>query len=565
MGNEGNDLLQGGDDHDELIGDEGDDTLEGGAGNDRLEGGAGSDRLVGGADADTYVLSDANDTIVEEVNGGVDTIELNFNANSIYVLEANLENLLLRDTANTTAQGNRADNAIYGNQQDNLLYGMAGDDSLYGREGRDTLFGEEGRDLLKGGAGDDELNGGTGSDRFVFNNFSNDGVDRLVDFNPTEDFIALYTAFSYFGDGYTAAGFTPDAFLSGRQFRIGERALDSSDRIIYDRNTGKLYFDQDGTGSFAQVQIAQLPVGLALSHNNIYAFTNEDSLKPINGPGTNPPDDEPPPLSQLSLSDVTLAEDNNGITNAIFTVRLSGASAQPVTVEYATGDDTAIAGSDYTTTSGTLTFAPGELTKTITVQVNGDAIVEGDERFILRLKNVINGAIIDGEGIGIIVNDDLPPQPNQPTSGSDRLTGSTGNDTIDGLAGDDTILGLDGNDSLIGGDGNDSLNGGRGNDRIWGGTGSDRLWGGTGNDTLWSGAGKDVIALERGMGRIVVKDFSDRSDKLGLTPGLRYNQLQFTQQGKNVLISAGSDPLAVLIGVNKNQISRADFTTITTI
>ena len=79
----------------------------------------------------------------------------------------------------------------------------------------------------------------------------------------------------------------------------------------------------------------------------------------------------------LSIGPATVAEGNSGTTNAVFTVTLSAASDGAVTVNYATANGTAMAGSDYTATSGTLTFAAGETTSTITVAVAGDAVDGG--------------------------------------------------------------------------------------------------------------------------------------------------------------------------------------------
>ena len=70
---------------------------------------------------------------------------------------------------------------------------------------------------------------------------------------------------------------------------------------------------------------------------------------------------------RLSISDVTVAEGNSGTTNAVFTVTLSAASASTVTVDYATANGTATAGSDYTAATGTLSFAAGTTSKTMTV------------------------------------------------------------------------------------------------------------------------------------------------------------------------------------------------------
>ncbi len=113
-------------------------------------------------------------------------------------------------------------------------------------------------------------------------------------------------------------------------------------------------------------------------------------------------------LPMLSINNVTRAEGNSGTTAFNFTVTLSAASATAVTVNYATGGGTATAGSDYTAASGTLTFAPGVLTQSIPVNVNGDTTVEPDETFLVTLSAPVNATIGAGQGIGTgtIVNDD---------------------------------------------------------------------------------------------------------------------------------------------------------------
>src|SRR5262249_32317332 len=109
---------------------------------------------------------------------------------------------------------------------------------------------------------------------------------------------------------------------------------------------------------------------------------------------------------RLSIDDVRLAEGNSGTSLATFTVRLSNVLDVPVTVDYATGGGTATPGDDYDAASGTLTFAPGELTKTVTVAVRGDTTNEADETFLVTLSNPVNATVADGEGVGTIVNDE---------------------------------------------------------------------------------------------------------------------------------------------------------------
>ncbi|MFN7927653.1 MAG: Calx-beta domain-containing protein [Blastocatellia bacterium] len=117
----------------------------------------------------------------------------------------------------------------------------------------------------------------------------------------------------------------------------------------------------------------------------------------------------------LAISDVTMSEGNSGTTNFEFTVTLTNAQTNclPVTVAYATANDTATADSDYTTKSGTLTLSPphasNSVTQTITVAVTGDTTVEPDETFFVNLTTPINATISKAQGVGTITNDDLPP------------------------------------------------------------------------------------------------------------------------------------------------------------
>jgi hypothetical protein len=113
-----------------------------------------------------------------------------------------------------------------------------------------------------------------------------------------------------------------------------------------------------------------------------------------------------PPPPALRINDVSVVEGNTGAAAATFTVTLSVASAEPVTVAYATADGSATAGSDYQAASGTLTFAPGETVKTITVLVNGDPLDEPTETFFVNLSSPTNATIGRGQGIGTILDDD---------------------------------------------------------------------------------------------------------------------------------------------------------------
>ncbi|RZI79574.1 MAG: type I secretion C-terminal target domain-containing protein, partial [Rubrivivax sp.] len=126
-------------------------------------------------------------------------------------------------------------------------------------------------------------------------------------------------------------------------------------------------------------------------------------------------------LPQLSINDVTV---NEAAGVAVYTVTLSNPSSSAVTVNYGTQNGTATAGSDFTNTAGSLTFAPGETTKTISVPITNDNVFEGIENYTVVLSGAsANAQIADGSGLGGI-NDQggpttPPPGPNTPPTTPD--------------------------------------------------------------------------------------------------------------------------------------------------
>jgi YD repeat-containing protein len=119
-------------------------------------------------------------------------------------------------------------------------------------------------------------------------------------------------------------------------------------------------------------------------------------------------DDDPPP--SISINDVSVVEGDTGSLNAIFTISLSAASSRSITVDAATANGTAVAGSDYTTTSVTgLVFAPGLVSRTVAVPVLGDTTDEPNETFYVNLANPTNATVGDAQGVGTITDNDAPP------------------------------------------------------------------------------------------------------------------------------------------------------------
>jgi hypothetical protein len=111
----------------------------------------------------------------------------------------------------------------------------------------------------------------------------------------------------------------------------------------------------------------------------------------------------------ISVGDATVPEGNAGTTATTFTISLGQAEPGAVSVDWTTQDGTAAAGSDYAAASGTVTFAPGETSKTVAVAVTGDTTPEADENFAVNLSNAAGSRIVRANGVGTITNDDAPP------------------------------------------------------------------------------------------------------------------------------------------------------------
>jgi Ca2+-binding RTX toxin-like protein len=137
------------------------------------------------------------------------------------------------------------------------LRGLGGDDWLDGGIGNDTLLGGNGVDSLWGGLGRDTLVGGTGKDIFYFDAFGSADADKIADFSVKDDTIGLDASFF---DALDVG------VLSAAAYKAGTKATDSSDRIIYDKATGNLYYDPDGNGGQSQQLIATLSKNLAITN-----------------------------------------------------------------------------------------------------------------------------------------------------------------------------------------------------------------------------------------------------------------------------------------------------------
>ncbi len=324
FGGDSADTLNGGSGNDTLEGGVGRDVMNGGADNDTLNGGAGADVMTGGGGSDLYYIDNLQDGLIELFGLGEGDADRVATTVSFTLFEADsIELLTTTSTVGTTAinlTGNEAAQKITGNAGANVLSdgGGSGVDTLTGLGGNDTyilrnagavivegagqgtsdrlaagvsftlaaddnievmttsssgattainltgnalrqtLTGNAGANRLDGGGGNDTMTGGAGADSFQFSAALAGNIDTITDFNVAADTIRLENA--------VFIGLSPGT-LTTADFRLNGTGLagDASDRIIYEADTGNLYFDVDGTGATARVQFAVLDAGLVLT------------------------------------------------------------------------------------------------------------------------------------------------------------------------------------------------------------------------------------------------------------------------------------------------------------
>ncbi|HTV71562.1 MAG TPA: calcium-binding protein [Rhizobiaceae bacterium] len=193
-------------------------TLVGG--DDELHMGAGNDIVFAGGGHDEVHLDAGND----EAHGGV---------------------------GNDLLEGWSGNDRLYGDNGNDIFYGNTGNDILEGGIGDDVLFGQENNDRLTGGPGQDKLYGGAGIDKFIFSSpVTLANRDFIYDFNRVDDTIQLDNAV------FTKIGAL--GALKSTAFKLSTQALDADDRIIYNRTTGQIFYDADGSGAGGAINFATL-------------------------------------------------------------------------------------------------------------------------------------------------------------------------------------------------------------------------------------------------------------------------------------------------------------------
>ncbi|GEO13308.1 calcium-binding protein [Microvirga aerophila] len=166
-------------------------------------------------------------------------------------------------TVTITHSGNMT-SPVTGGQTD----GTANADTIKGSAKADVIYGGAGNDTIYGGAGKDTLRGDAGKEMFVFDTRpSKSNVDTIKSYKIADDSIWLdNNVFTKVGRGTSE----DPKKLAGKAFWTGDKAHDADDRIIYNKKTGALYYDQDGTGSKAAVQFAKIDKGLKMTASELF-------------------------------------------------------------------------------------------------------------------------------------------------------------------------------------------------------------------------------------------------------------------------------------------------------
>ncbi|PTQ89028.1 nidogen-like domain-containing protein [Agitococcus lubricus] len=523
--------------------------LTGLEGNDTLNGGAGIDTLIGGLGNDVYVIDNIADSITENNDEGIDSIQSTVS----YTLAANVEHLSLLGTAAINGTANTLNNQLTGNTANNQLNGLEGDDTLVGGGGVDTLVG------------------GLGDDSYIIDNvntviteLANEGIDTVVSsvnftLAPNVEKISLI------GAATTATGNDLNNTLIGNELDNVLDGAAGADTLIGGLGNDIYVIDS------AQDIITELANQGNDTVQSYYSYSLRANLESLTLIGTEAINAIGNSYNNILTGNIA----NNILTGGIGNDTLDGGQGFDTLVG-GVGNDIYLV--DSSTDTLTEFSAEGVDTVKSTISYTLAANIE-------RLE-LLGEAEIDGIG----------------NSSNNLLTGNSTNNTLSGLAGNDTLDGGVGLDTLIGGTGDDTYYvdsildiitelSGQGNDMvyssvsyqladniekikllgsenlnvignsssnaIYGNAGANQIAGAGGFDTLRGGLGNDIYIVDV-LNTTVVEDtnsgFDTVKSSVNYTLTASVERLELT--GENSINGTGNSSSNYLLGNASNNTLR---------
>ncbi|MEG4131496.1 Calx-beta domain-containing protein [Microcoleus sp. Pol11C1] len=342
-------------------------TLEGTPNNDVLIGFPGSNSLSGKQGDDTLFGAEEDDQIFG--NQGKD-----------YILGNQGNDTLYGGKDSDLIQGGENEDWVFGDNGNDTLEGGQGNDLVRGGKENDLLSGNEGNDVLFGDSGADTLSGGDGDDIFVIGRVQNNSVntdsstlanaDLIADFSLGTDLIGL------------------DRGLQFQDLNISQGTGDfAKDTIVRDNVTGE-----------------DLAILKGITSSSITAANFTTSLAPVTSTST-------PSILEFSTSSYSADEGKSGTSEIVATVQRTGSSEGAVSVQVELDtSSTATVSEDYINNLPvTINFASGESSKTVSIPIVGDTIVEPDEQIKVKLVNPVGRVTLGSQPTATltIINDDI--------------------------------------------------------------------------------------------------------------------------------------------------------------
>ena len=493
-------------------------------GNDTVYGGGGNDKFIGGKDVDTFYGQGGNDHLY----------------------------------------GYRGNDVLDGGDGNDRIVGGLGNDNISGGAGNDYILAQTGNDVISTGTGTDEVDAGLGDDAITIDGTGNKtidggaGTDSLTISVSGNANLGSYT-FTTSGDYLVLTDSSSNAiqYKNVETLKVGDYTYieDTSNDTYWNAAEKVLYmYDASGWGGTSSLSgfSASANFGVVGSSGNDYMNLNIDRSSALTGNMT-----------------ISMGDGNDSLGAARF--------KNSDRIDMGAGDDSI--GLYVTNSSGTPSYASLNMTKldggagTDTLSF-GNMGTQGSIELTLTHGGATNFENIDGTGGADIIRGDSNVNVLRGSGGADTIYGGDGNDFLSGStawsSGSDSDSNRQSAANDSGNDTDDNLYGQAGDDVLIGTIGDNILDGGTGADTIYSGSGSDTIVLRAGDGGSAltdadtISDFTDGSDVLGLDDGLRYTDLTIAQgtgsNSSDTIISAGSEYLAILRGIDVSLLSEADFT-----